>query len=113
MAKIHVAMFPWFAIGHITPYIHLANELTARGHKVTLLLPNKTQLHFQQHLRHYPNLLTFHPITVPRVDGLPLGAETASDVPLPPTRPARRRHRPNTRPSPRLPLRIQTPTPFL
>ncbi|MCD7463746.1 UDP-glycosyltransferase [Datura stramonium] len=29
----------------------------------------------------YPNLITFHTLTIPRVNGLPEGAETTADVP--------------------------------
>ncbi|XP_057451681.1 UDP-glycosyltransferase 79B3-like [Lotus japonicus] len=80
-SKLHIAMFPWFAMGHMTPYVHLANELAKRGHKITFLLPNKARLALH-HLNRYPNLITFHIITVPNVDGLPLGTETASEIPL-------------------------------
>ncbi|KAL5562706.1 hypothetical protein UlMin_032453 [Ulmus minor] len=79
MTKFDAAMFPWFAIGHITPFIHLANELAARGHRVAILLPAKAQLHFQN-LNLHPHQISFHAVKVPHVEGLPLGAETASDI---------------------------------
>ncbi|CAI0556111.1 unnamed protein product [Linum tenue] len=74
-------MFPWFAIGHITPYIHLSNRLAARGHRVHFLLPGPTTLAKLAPLNRHPHLITFHPIAVPHVDGLPRGAETTADVP--------------------------------
>ncbi|GMN54458.1 hypothetical protein TIFTF001_023581 [Ficus carica] len=74
-------MFPWFAAGHVTPFIHLANELAARGHRISILSPKKAQLQLQ-HLSLHPNLISFHPITVPHVDGLPPGVETASEIHL-------------------------------
>ncbi|KAL5564309.1 hypothetical protein UlMin_027473 [Ulmus minor] len=79
MAKFDVAMFPWFATGHITPFIHLANELAARGHRVSILLPAKAQLHFQN-LNLHPHQISFHAVNVPHVEGLPPGAETISDI---------------------------------
>ncbi|CAN1308501.1 UDP-glycosyltransferase 79B10 [Linum perenne] len=79
---IHVAMIPWFAMGHISPFIRLANEIASRGHKITFLIPKGIQSKAQS-LSHYPNLITFHPLTVPHVDGLPPGAETATDAPFP------------------------------
>ncbi|KAJ9671555.1 hypothetical protein PVL29_025317 [Vitis rotundifolia] len=66
--KFHIAMYPWFAFGHL-------------GHKITFILPEKTQSQLQ-HLNLHPTLITFHPLTIPHVDGLPPGAETASDVPF-------------------------------
>ena len=78
--KLHIAMYPWFAFGHMTPCLHLSNELADRGHKITFILPRKAQSQLQ-HLNLHPTLITFHPLTIPHVDGLPSGAETASDVP--------------------------------
>ena len=80
--KLHVAMFPWFAFGHFIPYLHLSNKLAERGHGVSFIVPKGAQSKLQ-HLNHYPNLINFYPLLIPHVDGLPLGAETASDVPLP------------------------------
>ncbi|KAL4652488.1 hypothetical protein ACB092_01G236900 [Castanea dentata] len=77
--ELHIAMFPWFAIGHMTPFLHLSNEIAKRGHKITFMLPKKAQIQLQ-HLNLHPNFITFHPLTIPHVDGLPLGAETTSDI---------------------------------
>ena len=32
--ELHIAMFPWFAFGHMIPFFHLSNELAERGHKI-------------------------------------------------------------------------------
>ncbi|GAB4831334.1 hypothetical protein Ancab_005345 [Ancistrocladus abbreviatus] len=78
---LHIAMFPWFAMGHITPFLHLANKLAERGHKISFFLPSKLQQKLQAQNLH-PNLLTLIPVSIPHVEGLPLGAETTADVPL-------------------------------
>ncbi|XP_004487589.1 cyanidin 3-O-galactoside 2''-O-xylosyltransferase FGGT1 [Cicer arietinum] len=78
---LHLAMFPWLAMGHFTPYLHLSNKLAKRGHKISFFIPKNT-LNKLQHLNLNPHLITFVPITVPHVDGLPHDAETASDVPF-------------------------------
>lgn len=78
---LRVTMFPHFAMGHITPFLQLANELAERGHKTTIFLPRKAQL-LLQHLIRHPNLITINQVTVPHVDGLPPGAETVADIPL-------------------------------
>ncbi|CAA7049107.1 unnamed protein product [Microthlaspi erraticum] len=78
--KFHAFMFPWFAFGHMTPFLHLANKLAEKGHRVTFLLPKKAQKQLE-HLNLFPHSIFFHPLTIPPVDGLPAGAETASDIP--------------------------------
>ncbi|XP_004487584.1 cyanidin 3-O-galactoside 2''-O-xylosyltransferase FGGT1-like [Cicer arietinum] len=78
-SSLHIAMFPWFAMGHLIPYLHLSNKLAKRGHKISFFTPKKTQTKLEQ-FNLYPNLITFYPLNVPHVDGLPFGAETTSDV---------------------------------
>ncbi|KAL8507732.1 hypothetical protein ACS0TY_018324 [Phlomoides rotata] len=78
-SNLHIAMYPWVAIGHITPFIHLANELAKRGHSISILIPEKPLLQLGHH-NLYPDLIKFHPTTIPPVDGLPAGAQTASDI---------------------------------
>ncbi|XP_014522032.1 anthocyanidin 3-O-glucoside 2''-O-glucosyltransferase [Vigna radiata var. radiata] len=77
----HIVMFPWFAMGHLTPYLHFSNKLASRGYKISFFIPKKTQTKLQ-HLNLHRHLITFFPITVPPVHGLPHGAETTSDVPF-------------------------------
>ncbi|CAH2070025.1 unnamed protein product [Thlaspi arvense] len=80
-SKFHAFMFPWFAFGHMTPYLHLANKLAEKGHRITFLLPKKAlkQLEF---LNRFPDSIVFHPLTIPPVNGLPANAETTSDIPI-------------------------------
>nr|AVW82186.1 putative UDP-glucosyltransferase UGT79B34 [Barbarea vulgaris subsp. arcuata] len=78
-SKFHAFMYPTFAFGHMIPYLHLANKLAEKGHTVTFLLPNKAQQQLQP-LNLFPDRIVFHPLTLPPVDGLPVGAETLSDL---------------------------------
>ncbi|KMS97401.1 hypothetical protein BVRB_6g155500 [Beta vulgaris subsp. vulgaris] len=78
---LKVAFYPWFALGHLTSFLRLANKLAERGHQVSYFLPKNTQLKLASQ-NHFPDHLTFIPITVPSVDGLPPGAETTNDVSL-------------------------------
>ncbi|KAK6230647.1 hypothetical protein QUC31_002165 [Theobroma cacao] len=80
-SDFHVLMFSWFAIGHMTPFLHLANKLAEKGHRITFVLPRKA-VNQLEHLNLYPDFISFHPVTVPSVTGLPPGAETASDIPI-------------------------------
>ncbi|KAK3426985.1 hypothetical protein EUGRSUZ_F03297, partial [Eucalyptus grandis] len=79
--KLRVVMFPWLGISHATQFLHLSNKLAQNGHQVTVLLPRKAQLKLES-LNQHQNLIHFSSITIPQVDGLPSGAETASDVPV-------------------------------
>lgn len=80
--SLHIAMYPWFAVGHLAPFLHLSNKLAKNGHKISYFIPKKTLPKFLP-LNLFPDLITFIPITVPHVQGLPNGAETTSDVPYP------------------------------
>lgn len=78
-SSLHIAMYPWFAFGHLAPYLQIANKLAKKGHKISFFTPSKTQAKLQP-FNHFPNLITFVPIIVPHVDGLPEAAETTADV---------------------------------
>ncbi|KAF7803376.1 anthocyanidin 3-O-glucoside 2''-O-glucosyltransferase-like [Senna tora] len=78
----HVAMYPWFGLGHITSFLHISNKLAERGHKISFFIPTNTQSKMNQFNLH-PHLISFIPITLPHVDGLPPGSETTSDLPFP------------------------------
>ncbi|XP_062104641.1 cyanidin 3-O-galactoside 2''-O-xylosyltransferase FGGT1-like [Humulus lupulus] len=79
VSSLHIAMYPWFAFGHINPYIQLSNKLAQKGHIISFMIPPKTKSKVE-HLNRYPDLITFYPITFPHVDGLPSGAESTNDV---------------------------------
>ncbi|KAL1208936.1 UDP-glycosyltransferase 79B5 [Cardamine amara subsp. amara] len=79
-SKFHAFMYPTFAFGHMIPYLHLANKLAEKGHTITFLLPKKAHKRLEP-LNLFPDRIVFHPLTLPPVNGLPVGAETLSDVP--------------------------------
>ncbi|KAL4620512.1 hypothetical protein ACB092_06G159800 [Castanea dentata] len=78
--SLHLVMYPFFALGHLTPYLHLSIKLAQKGYRISFLIPSKTQSKLKT-FKLNPDLITFVPITVPHVDGLPPGTETTSDVP--------------------------------
>ncbi|KAF5188726.1 Udp-glycosyltransferase 79b30 [Thalictrum thalictroides] len=79
-SKLHIAMNPWFAFGHLNAFLHLSNLIAARGHRISFLTPKKAQAKLEDFNNH-PDLIKFIPLTVPHVEGLPVGAETTNDVP--------------------------------
>ncbi|GMJ10155.1 hypothetical protein like AT4G27570 [Hibiscus trionum] len=80
-SKLNVAVFPWVAYGHFIPFLHLSNKLAQKGHKISFLLPKGVKPKLES-LNQYPSLIQFFPLVLPRIDGLPPGAETTSVVPL-------------------------------
>lgn len=78
---LNIAMFPWLSMGHLTAFLHLSNKLAGKGHKIFFLLPKKTQAKLEQFNLH-PELIKFVPLIIPKVEGLPPGTETSSDIPL-------------------------------
>ncbi|CAK9182971.1 unnamed protein product [Ilex paraguariensis] len=89
LCKFHITMFPWFAFGHMTPYFHLSNELVQRGHKISFLPSKKAYLQLH-HTNIHTHLISFHTLTTPHVHGLTPGTETASNIPIVLTVPARK-----------------------
>ncbi|KAL3519895.1 hypothetical protein ACH5RR_018044 [Cinchona calisaya] len=79
--SLSIVMYPWFAMGHLTAFLHMANKLADRGNKIFFLLPKKTQAQLEQ-FNLYPNLINFIPLSVPQVEGLPPNAEITADIPF-------------------------------
>ncbi|CAN6546351.1 unnamed protein product [Malus baccata var. baccata] len=80
--KLHVAMYPWFAMRHLIAFLHTCNKLAERGHRISFFVPVKT-LQKLEVFNLYPDRTAFIPINVPHVDGLPPGTKTTADVPFP------------------------------
>ncbi|KAK0577831.1 hypothetical protein LWI29_000905 [Acer saccharum] len=80
--NLHIAMYPWFAMSHLNAFLQLSNKLAERGHKISFLLPEKTQAKIEPFNLH-KHLINFVPVSVPCVECLPPGTETTADVPNP------------------------------
>ncbi|XP_057450684.1 UDP-glycosyltransferase 79B30-like [Lotus japonicus] len=78
-SSLNIAMYPWLALGHQTPFMHLANKLAKKGHKITYFINRKSQAKLEPFNLH-PNLITFVTINIPHVEGLPPNAESTSDA---------------------------------
>ncbi|KAK4491648.1 hypothetical protein RD792_002411 [Penstemon davidsonii] len=70
-----IFMYPWFGMGHITPYLVTANKFAKRGHKIFIIIPPKAQSKLGP-LNLHPQLIQFLPISVP----LLIDSETTNDV---------------------------------
>ncbi|KQK12610.1 UDP-glycosyltransferase 91C1 [Brachypodium distachyon] len=73
--ELEIVVFPWLAFGHMIPYLELSKRLAARGHAVAFVSTPRN-------LARLPPAhgVRFVPLPLPRVDGLPEGAESTADV---------------------------------
>ncbi|EPS58858.1 glucosyltransferase, partial [Genlisea aurea] len=82
-SPLKIMMFPWFAMGHLTTFLHISNKLAQRGgHRIFFAVP-RNSIARVRHLNRFPELIEFLPLAVPHVEGLPAGAELTADVPFP------------------------------
>uniref|UniRef100_A0A0D9WWL7 Glycosyltransferase n=1 Tax=Leersia perrieri TaxID=77586 RepID=A0A0D9WWL7_9ORYZ len=82
--RLHVVVFPWLAFGHLIPFLELAKRLAARGHAAVTFLSTPRNLSRLAGAGAVPPELSafvrFVPLPLPRVEGLPDGAESTTDV---------------------------------
>ncbi|KAK9949366.1 hypothetical protein M0R45_004893 [Rubus argutus] len=79
--KLHIAMFPWLAFGHMIPYLELAKLIAGKGHKISFI---STPRNIDRLPSLPPNLstrITFVKLPLPENPNLPEGAEATSDLP--------------------------------
>uniref|UniRef100_A0ACD5XR56 Uncharacterized protein n=1 Tax=Avena sativa TaxID=4498 RepID=A0ACD5XR56_AVESA len=80
-SPLHVVVFPWLAFGHIIPYLELSEQLAKRGHAVTFVSAPRNITRLRPIPENLSSRIRLVPLTLPRVEGLPDGAESTADVP--------------------------------
>uniref|UniRef100_A0ACD5ZPV5 Uncharacterized protein n=1 Tax=Avena sativa TaxID=4498 RepID=A0ACD5ZPV5_AVESA len=73
---MHIVLFPWLAFGHMIPFLELAERLAARGHRVSFVSTPRNITRLPPAVG-----VQFVALPLPRVDGLPDGAEATTDLP--------------------------------
>ncbi|KAL6637681.1 hypothetical protein ACP70R_025253 [Stipagrostis hirtigluma subsp. patula] len=81
-STMHVVIFPWLAFGHLLPYFELAERLAARGHRVSFVSTPRNLARLPPVRLVLAPLVYLVALPLPRVDGLPDGAESTGDVPF-------------------------------
>ncbi|KAK2977861.1 hypothetical protein RJ640_003912 [Escallonia rubra] len=79
--KLHIAMFPWLAFGHMIPYLELAKLIARKGHKISFI---STPRNIDRLPKLHPTLkpfITFVKLPLPHVQNLPENAEATTDLP--------------------------------
>ncbi|KAM7523824.1 hypothetical protein LguiA_013726 [Lonicera macranthoides] len=79
--KLHIAMFPWLAFGHITPYLELAKLLAQKGHKISFISTPKNINRLPKIPPNLTTLINLIKIPLPQVENLPQNAEATTDLP--------------------------------
>ncbi|VFR02017.1 unnamed protein product [Cuscuta campestris] len=74
---LHVVMFPFFAFGHISPFVQLSNKLSSHGVKISFFSAAGNVPRIKPMLA---SEIQIHSLTLPPVDGLPPGSESTSDL---------------------------------
>ncbi|KAJ7961081.1 UDP-glycosyltransferase [Quillaja saponaria] len=80
--QLHIAMFPWLAMGHIYPNFELAKIFAQKGHSITLISTPRNIGRLPQvpsHLEHLIKLVSL-PILPKHRENLPDNAESSMDV---------------------------------
>ncbi|CAN6310129.1 unnamed protein product [Urochloa humidicola] len=81
---LRIVIFPWLAFGHLLPYLELAERLASRGHRVSFVsTPGNLARLPPPRLATAaaPARIDLVSLPLPRVDGLPDGAESTNSIP--------------------------------
>ncbi|KAI5022164.1 hypothetical protein ZWY2020_058894 [Hordeum vulgare] len=76
---LRIVICPWLAFGHLLPYLELAERLASRGHRVAFVSTPRNLARLPPPAS--PCSVDLVALQLPRVDGLPEGAESTNDVP--------------------------------
>ncbi|XP_066338443.1 putative UDP-rhamnose:rhamnosyltransferase 1 [Miscanthus floridulus] len=75
---LRIVICPWLAFGHMLPYLELAERLASRGHRVSYVSTPRNLARLPARRNAGVDLVA---LPLPRVEGLPEGAESTTDVP--------------------------------
>ncbi|KAG6621017.1 hypothetical protein I3843_08G136000 [Carya illinoinensis] len=79
--KLHIAMFPWVAFGHIIPFLELGKLIAQTGHRVSFISTPKNIERLPEIPPDIATSLTLVKLPLPHVENLPENAEATMDVP--------------------------------
>lgn len=80
--KLHIAMFPWLAFGHIIPYLELSKLIALKGHQVTFICTPRNIDRLPNLPPNLASMIKFLKLSLPDEENLPPNAEATIDVPL-------------------------------
>ncbi|KAE8647544.1 hypothetical protein Csa_003857 [Cucumis sativus] len=80
--KLHIVMLPWFAFGHMIPFLELSKLIAQKGHRVSFVSTPKNIDRLPAQLPpHLSPFLSFIKIPMPQLHNFPPDAEATIDLP--------------------------------
>ncbi|GLU13341.1 hypothetical protein SLE2022_299790 [Rubroshorea leprosula] len=79
--KLHIAMFPWLAFGHMMPFLELAKLLAQKGHKISFISTSRNINRLPKLPPSLSPFINFVNLPLPHVECLPENAEATTDLP--------------------------------
>ena len=79
--KLHIAMFPWLAFGHMIPYLELAKLIAQKGHRISFISTPRNIDRLPKLPPNLASLIDLVKLPLPHADNLPEDAEATIDVP--------------------------------
>ncbi|ESQ33493.1 hypothetical protein EUTSA_v10007607mg [Eutrema salsugineum] len=77
---MHVAMFPWLAMGHLLPFLRLSKLLAQKGHKVLFISTPRNIKRLPKLPSNLSSSITFVSFPLPAFPGSTPGSECSMDV---------------------------------
>lgn len=79
--RLHIVMFPWLAFGHMIPFLELSKLIAQKGHKISFISTPRNIDRLPKPPPSLSQLINFVKVPLPRVDKLPIDAESTTDLP--------------------------------
>ncbi|KAI6694962.1 hypothetical protein NL676_022672 [Syzygium grande] len=79
--NLHIAMLPWFAFGHMTPYMELAKLMAGKGDRISFLSTPRNIDRLPKPPPDLAPLISFVKLPLPAIEHLPEGAEATRNLP--------------------------------
>ncbi|XP_058739729.1 putative UDP-rhamnose:rhamnosyltransferase 1 [Vicia villosa] len=78
---LHIAVFPWLAFGHISPFFEFSKLIAQKGHKVSFISTTRNIKRLPQLPPTLQPLIKYVELPLPHIDQLPENAEATMDIP--------------------------------
>jgi hypothetical protein len=78
-SELHVVMFPFFAFGHISPFVQLSNKLSLHGVRISFLSAPGNIARIKSSLLATPTTQIIS-LPIPAVEGLPPGHNSTAET---------------------------------